>query len=262
MEENGNKRTNALTKILIWCLPSLALVLIGIFGFGIMISGRSMFTLVTLVLIGLIFTRIIFLLISNRKPSLKIGIMSAWIFILAIAGLVLLMMPRQMHTCTKTDAVGKFEAEAASCYPESFTVPMDIGDPESVEYHTFKISMVIFESNSYTLLCRYDEAGYEAAVAALEEGYSFRTEPMGTGTRDEDDQPVTINPYVSIGDDHFRVLYPDNGEGDFFKLCLIVATNDADHEIAYILFRDADLDLADDLPAFINEYCGWQYISE
>ena len=116
-------------------------------------------------------------------------------------------------------------------------------------------------SQSYTLLCTYDEAGYKEAAAALEARCAFRTEPLGTGRYDDAHRETTVAPYATIGEDRFRVLLPENEkEGMFYKECLLIMNNEAKRQIGYILFYDPDVDLAEDFSEFINEYCGWKYI--
>ena len=79
-----------------------------------------------------------------------------------------------------------------------------------------------------------------------------------------DKQMKQIEPYTRIGDDFFRVLLPRDGEreftDEFYKGCILIVTNDVRHEIGYIAFSDFDLDMAEDLAEFLNDYCGWEHI--
>ena len=125
-----------------------------------------------------------------------------------------------------------------------------------------KCSIVRSSSRAGPIRCSIlDEAEYKNALASLEDRYRFRTEPLGTGRFDEERVEITIEPYAMIGDDCFRVLWPEDGNSYwFYKECLLIMNNDAKRQIAYILFTDGDLDYAEDLTEFINYYCGWSSI--
>ena len=109
-----------------------------------------------------------------------------------------------------------------------------------------------------------DEAEYAKEKAELETRYSFRTEPLHSKDTAFDPDAKELDPVFDIGNDHFRFIMPndeyDGYCGDFFKGCTIVVTNDEEHEIAYIVFKDQDLDVADDLTEFVNDTCGWKYV--
>ena len=72
---------------------------------------------------------------------------------------------------------------------------------------------------------------------------------------------IWLEPVYDDGNEHFRFLAPADGEGGFMKRSLIIMTNDTDHEIAYILFADPDLDVVTEMDYFIGSYCGWNHIS-
>ena len=122
--------------------------------------------------------------------------------------------------------------------PKSLLFPLELGTPESLEYHSYDTNaLVVFQSQSCTLLCRYADEDYDAAKAALEARYRFRTELMDTEYAFGDKQVKQIEPYTRIGDDFFRVLMPRDGErefaDDFYKGCILIMTNDVRREIGY-----------------------------
>lgn len=268
-------------KLMIWCAPTLTLLLIGflfrgwipqdysvlsyiiisIFGIGLVPDQASIPTLILLLAVGLIFTRMIFVLRSRRKAGIKAALAVLWLTILGIVGLSSIFLPRTLHFQTKTNAQNIFEARAATVYPKNDSFPLEIKTASSVEYHEVTNFAFIFESNSYTLLCDYNEAAYKEALASLEGRCDFRTEAMGTGRYDENHAEITIEPYAMIGNDCFRVLFPEDGDPFmFYKGCRLIMANDVKRQIAYIVFTDQDLDYAENLTEFINEDCGWKYI--
>ena len=242
---------------MIWCLPTLSLLFIGFFGIGLIPTIPSFFIIAV---IGLIVTRLIILLRARRKPGVKAALVILWIVIFVITGYVSLFFPWKLHQCVKADAQSKFEARASALYPEFFSAPLEIGMASSTEFHTF-IDFWIFESRAYTLLCTYNEEEYEKAIWFMEDRYRFRTEPIGTGCFDDKHLETKIEPYAMIGVDCFRIFYPEDGDDfTFYKECLLFMKNDVEHKVAYIVFSDLDLDMAESLAEFINESCGWKYI--
>lgn len=167
------------------------------------------------------------------------------------------------HNSTKVNAQSQFETKVDTLLPNVFPMPLELDSPKSIVYHEYRSHPFgPFQSFSYTLLCQYDDAEYKAAKAALENRYRFRTELLDAGCVDDPENQL-IEPYVEIGNNHFRFLYPRDEDAQawgFYKRSILVVTNDVEHKIGYILFDDIDLDVAEDLTEFINEYCGWKYV--
>lgn len=253
--------SESVVRLIIWCTPTLILLLIGIFWIGIIPNRDSLPSFVTIAMIGLIITRIIFLLRSKSKFIKKASLLVVWIVIFLVVGFFGLLMPRTIHHVIKVDAQSRFEADISRLLPESVSAPIEVGTTESIEYHTFAWSALIFESRSWVLLCRYNEEEYERAVASVEERFHFRTEPLGTGYYDDNRVEIVDDPYTLIGDERFRMLDPGDGDYSvFYKGCFLIMTNDVKRQIAYIAFLDDDLDMTENLEELINEYCGWKYL--
>ena len=251
-----------MVKLIIWCMPTLILLLISILWIGILPNRDSLFSFVAIAMTGLIVTRIIFLLRSQRKAGVKAALLIVWIVVFVAVGFFGLFMPRTIHRVIKVDAQSRFEADIPRLFLESVSAPIEVGTTESIEYHTVSMSALIFESRSWILLCQYNEEEYERSVTSGEERFSFRTEPLGTGYYDDHHVEITDDPYTVIGDERFRMLVP--GDGDifyFYKGCFLIMTNDAKHQIAYIAFSDVDLDMTESLEALITEYCGRKYLN-
>ena len=266
MEEVKQKRPlpDWAVKLLIWVGPSLALLLLHMWGFGLVLSEGTWITFCLVPIFGLILTRLVFLFCSRRPAADKTWRTILWVIVLVILWFFALFFPRELHRCTRIRPRERFEAAYCEIFPEDRLLPLELGEPESVECHSYVWSVLIFESHSRTLLCRYGAADYPEAKAALEARYRFRTKPLDTEWDAPGKEVKQIEPYTSIGDDSFRFLLPGDGDdlyGDrFYKRCLLVVTNDARHEIGYVLFDDFDLDVAEDLGEFLMGYCGWRYI--
>ncbi len=261
-------------KAMIWCGPTLFFLLVDTAIFGLVPEKETVATFCLIPLFGLMVTRLIFLFRSRRSVGAKIALAVLWLLLQALLWIFALLFPINLYHHIRSDAPERFEARFSEMHfmairPESsaksLLFPLELGTPEALEYHSYDTSgLVIFQSQSCTLLCRYADEDYDAAKAALEARYSFRTELMDTEHAYRDKQVKQIEPYTRIGDDFFRVLLPRDEESgiydSFYKNCILIVTNDVRREIGYIAFSDFDLDVAEDLAVFLNDYCGWKHI--
>lgn len=260
-------------KAMIWCGPTLFFLLVDTAIFGLVPEKETVATFCLIPLFGLMVTRLIFLFRSRRSIGAKIALAVLWLLLQALLWFVALLSPINLYHHIRSDAPERFENQFSKLYflsmtpqdtPKRLLFPLELGTPEAQEYHRYDKHAAIFLSQSCTLLCRYAEEDYEAAKANLEARYRFRTELMDTEYSFGDKQVKQIEPFVRIGDDFFRVLLPRDGEreftDDFYKGCILIVTNDVRREIGYIAFADIDLDVAEDLAEFLNNYCGWEHI--
>ena len=261
-------------KAMIWCGPTLFFLLVDTAIFGLVPEKETVATFCLIPLFGLMVTRLIFLFRSRRSIGSKIALAVLWLLLQALLWIFALLFPINLYHHIRSDAPERFENQFSKLYflsttpqdtPKRLLFPLELGTPEALEYHSYDESVLsVFHSSSCTLLCRYGEEEYEAAKTALETRYRFRTELMDTEYASGNKQVKQIEPFVRIGDDFFRVLLPRDGEreftDDFYKGCILIVTNDVRHEIGYIAFADMDLDVAEDLAAFVLDNCGWEHI--
>ena len=260
MNETKQKRrfSHWVTDLLIWCVPSLLLVVLFICIPGLILDRGTIVTLLPVLLLGLVITRLIFLFRSHRAVWAKIWRTVVWLALAFVVFFFGTFFPIKLRRNMQTDAQSKFEASVNRILPDALSAPLELGSPKTVVLHEYLEADGIWMSKSYTLLCQYDAADYEAAKAALETKHSFRTELLNTGVKG-----VMVEPYVSIGNDFFRLLWPLDGDKkswEFYKESLFMMTNDVEHQIGFIVFQDVDLDYVDDLTEFLNEWCGWKNI--
>ncbi|MBQ6236238.1 MAG: hypothetical protein IJK54_10005 [Clostridia bacterium] len=262
--ENAKRLPKWAQNLLIWCCP--AIVLIAVF-----LSIPNSYTVLgnvvicgLLILFGLVVTRLIFLFRSHRTTGGKVWRCIVWVLVLIFLSFITLLLYSlgMHHRSTKINAKQRFEAEVERVLPDAISTPLELDSPESVVLHKYLVNSIIFVTKADTLLCQYDDATYETAKTALENRYSFRTELLENDCADDPDKKL-LEPYVEIGDDHFRILYPNDGDDQargFYKRSIWIVTNDDKREIGYILFDDHDLDYVRDLTEFFNDYCGWKYV--
>ena len=261
-------------KALIWCGPTLFFLLVDTAILGLVPEKETIFTFCLIPLFGLMVSRLIFLFRSRRSLGAKIGLTILWLLLQALLWFVALFFPINLYHCVREGAPEQFENHFSKLYflcttpqdtPKRLLFPLELGTPETQEYHRYeKMAFSVFHSSSCTLLCRYAEEDYEAAKAAVEARYRFRTELMDTEYSFGDKQVKQTEPFTRIGNDFFRVLLPRDGEreftDDYYKGCILIMTNDIRHEIGYIAFADMDLDMVEDLAAFVLDNCGWKHI--
>ncbi len=264
LRKNTKRLQDWAQNLLIWCCP--AIVLIAVF-----LSKPNSYTVLgnvvvcgLSILFGLIVTRLIFLFRSHRTVGGKIWRCVIWSIVLIVLLLFSLFFFSlgTSHRSTKINAKQRFEAEVERVLPDAISTPLELDSPRSVVLHKFMINYAPFVTRADILICQYDDAAYETAKTTLENRYSFRTELLENDYADDPEKKL-LEPYAEIGDDHFRILYPNDGDDQawgFYKRSIWVVTNDNKREIGYILFNDFDLDYVDDLPEFFNDYCGWKYV--
>ena len=251
-------------KLLIWCAPTLALILLDVLVLGLVLKRSTVITFCTIPVRGLVLTRLIFLLRSRRSAAAKVWRAALLLVLLFVLFFLYTLMPATFYRRTDQDAQTRFEKELSEAFPDAAFLPLALGTPKSLVYHSYDDVFLFWISRSGTLLCQYDEADYLNEKAELEARCRFRTELLDTKYPFGEQETKKIEPYVTMGDDFFRFLLPEDGTpaylDSFFKKCLLVVTNDAKHVIGYIFFYDFDMDYVEDLPTFLTECCGWDYI--
>lgn len=110
---------------------------------------------------------------------------------------------------------------------------------KDIEYQHDEINLIIFESNSMTLVVNYDEDIYKKEKESLEYKYTFFKEEIPF-----DDIEYVMPKYeFSINSYDFRVGENKYGSSqDYPKSFGMVGTSDEKNSIAYLYFQDFDLD--------------------
>lgn len=110
---------------------------------------------------------------------------------------------------------------------------------KDIHYQHNNINMILFESNSITLVVEYDEDTYKKEKENLEDKYTFLKDKAPF-----DDIEYAIPKYVfSINSYDFKVEEDkyENSQG-YPKTFGMVGTSDEKNSIAYLYFQDLDLD--------------------
>lgn len=129
----------------------------------------------------------------------------------------------------------------------------DIGEYENLDFKYYHKNMIIFESDSYTLVAQYDDTTYFEQKDILENKYEYGEKAI-----------IDINGHslaqkFSIGTFEFKVLSFDNYQEvlDYPKQMIFIGTSDDTCEIAYIYCFDWDLDYITSFEDFLITQCDW-----
>lgn len=122
---------------------------------------------------------------------------------------------------------------------------------KSVEYKYYQKNMLIFMSQSYTMIVEYDEETYKSQkdVAHL----PFENINEFISSYEDEEEIVTNKETIELDGFSFKMY------SEFFpKYIYFIGFNDETNQIAYIYFEDSDLDVIDEpYSTFIRTYCGW-----
>jgi hypothetical protein len=136
-----------------------------------------------------------------------------------------------------------------------------VGDTEDMSYYRFEEVTLIFHSEADVLVCEYGEDEYLKEKAEIEKKYVFEDEVQ---TCDCDYCQYVCYPYAEIDGFTFRRLEDEEGADwshSYPKQVSVIGMNDETLEIVYIEFSDFDLDYISSFDTFIEQFCGWKYIS-
>ena len=170
---------------------------------------------------------------------------------LLMAVVLLLLLSGCSRNNTDIAVYEKFAAE-----DEKMPELSDLAEYISVNtlYHHGMI--FIYEWNAYNLIVAYREEDYESAKANAQEKYTFETEDITGEPGIWED--VSLSPSFTFKGYQMNLLKQGELYSDRFpKLAYFVGFNDETHKIAYVYFRDPDLDAVDSMEEVLAQYCGW-----
>lgn len=174
---------------------------------------------------------------------------------LLLTGILLLSLTACSRNNTDIAVYEKFAAQ-----DEILPELNELGEYAAVKSLYHYGSAFIFEWNAYTLIAEYKEEDYNSVKAAAEEKYTFETEKLkGERNMGADNwEAVRFNPYCTIGGYQLRLLEQGEYYADRFpKLAYFIGFNDEAHKIAYVYFKDFDLDTVESLEEVLIRFCGW-----
>lgn len=244
------------------CLPSAALIALGLFG---ILFGAQRLTwgsaLLFFLLPGLVLFLLILLLRKRCGTASKV-ILS--LFLLALLAVVVIgssiwtvFFPLEYHSVSRENAAEQFAERYSHLDPIQ---NLELGDPEEISYHDcLRLAGLYFDTKVHALVCRCGE-DYESQKTALEACLPFREEALES--RDPDTgEKLQFAPDLRIGGDRFRFLEPgENYKSWFGNFCVLFVTNDATREIAFLVYDDIEVDYVTDITEFIEYDCCWKMI--
>ena len=170
---------------------------------------------------------------------------------LFMAVVLLLLLSGCSRNNTDIAVYEKFAAE-----DEKMPELSDLGEYISVNTLYHHGTMLFFEWEAYNLIVAYREEDYESAKANAQEKYTFETEDITGESGIWED--VSLSPSFTFKGYQMNLLK----QGELYcyrfpKLAYFVGFNDETHKIAYVYFRDPDLDAVDSMEEVLAQYCGW-----
>ncbi len=128
----------------------------------------------------------------------------------------------------------------------------ELGTYKELDFKYFRKKSVLFKSEAYVMKVAYDSAEYAAAKENMLGDYSYQSEVPAQGDEEYDNDTIfTLDTF------DFGLLRVD--EVNYPQKLIFVGASDETYEIAYVCFRDQDLDYIDKSYAdFIREECGWE----
>lgn len=202
----------------------------------------------TFILVPALAWILLYLTVFSNKKAIAKAFLS--VCILAVSAVLFLGLISfgcfEKHVCHKNEKVEEAYSEIESIYLPKLS---EVGNPISIEYHYHHSSQMIFDSDTDTLICKYDEENYEKQKELLDERYVFQN---SDGLKAW--VPTTIDGYL------FRMLSKDEYDLYYPKNIVYIATNDETKEIVYMNYYDDDLDYIESSDEFIKNDCGWNYI--
>ncbi len=135
----------------------------------------------------------------------------------------------------------------------------ELGEYVSVKSLYHHGMMLFFEWEAYNLIVAYREEDYESAKANAQEKYTFETEDITGEPGIWED--VSLSPSFTFEGYQMNLLKQGESYSDRFpKLAYFAGFNDETHKIAYVYFRDPDLDAVESLEGFLMDECGWSVL--
>lgn len=141
-------------------------------------------------------------------------------------------------------------------YHHSYTdlVPdiSDFGNYKKIDFKYFEKHKMIFRSEAYTLVADYNKNTYSKAKTGFYKSYTFYNTPIKNDPYVSD---IKLYPSFYIDGFKFKVV---RGDDEFFpKHIYFLGFNDKENKIAFIYYRDTELDYIESFEDHIGNECGW-----
>ena len=131
--------------------------------------------------------------------------------------------------------------------PTADSIPEHI----SVQYKYYEDYALIFMSQAYTMIVKYDEDTYNSQKDVVH--LPFEKIDKWTTYDGEENYVKTNTSPIELDGFSFKMFSEYYPHEIYF-----IGTNDETNEVAYIYFEDADLDvISEPYSTFIRTYCGW-----
>ena len=255
------KRTLSKGQIIACILTSLlplAVLCLGIYIIcrGAIILNRS-FVITYLILPIVTIGGNVLMIACIRRKVLRAFLCGLWLVVLLFATFILSLFGYYETIRSYEDADARRAYSQAEA-PDPMPSLEELGSPEKLEFHSyFSQGFAIFNCDSWVLIARYDDAAYAQEKELLDSRYQFQDNPMDVSYEPE----YVTEPVFEADGFVFRFLSMEGEYSLYYpKYLMIIGTNDATGEIAYLYFSDPDLDYITSIREFLDTDMGWEHI--
>ena len=249
----GQKTASVLT-----CLLPLAVLCLGIYIIcrGAIIFNRSFITtylILPLVTIG----GNLLIILCIRRRIWRAVLCVLWLLALSFATFVMSLFG-YYETIRSYENEAAYQVYVKSEAPDPMPSPEELGRIKKLEFHKYySQGFAIFSCDSWVLIGQYDQADYAQEKALLSSRYQFQQDSMRVSYEPE----YETEPIFEADGFIFRFLSMEGEyELDYPKCLMLIGTNDATGEIAYLYFCDYDLDYITSIRELLDEDFGWEHI--
>lgn len=139
-------------------------------------------------------------------------------------------------------------------------LPSSLENYKKINYKFYHKEGILTNSNAYTLLAGFDNESYQKQKAEIQNSYTFRTSQVDNSLNDEPEYKE-LEPKFNYNGFEFNLLSEvyDDGFFTFPKLVYIIGFNDSTNQIAFIYFKDMDIDFIYSYEEFLEEDCGFEW---
>ena len=195
----------------------------------------------------------------RRKTVDRVAIIIACM----ISVLIITLCLRACNWVINGNTVDKYDEKTYSQMAEKDNVmpkKTELGKYESVRYKYHHYDGMLSDSNAYTVLAKYKTDEYKKQKQEILKIYKFRARKVDNSLNDAPEQKK-LKPGFNIGNFEFKLLSEAYGDDyyTFPKLVYLIGFNDTSSQIAFVKFKDFDIDFIYSYDTFMRQDCGWEW---
>lgn len=198
---------------------------------------------------------------KRERKRERIGLISK-IVAIVVATVIMAVIFRGCYWVVYGNTVDNYDEKTYSQMAEKDDIMpqnTELGNYESIRYKYHHIDGMLTDSNAYTVIARYNDSEYKKQKRIILKSYNFRTTKVDNSLNDNPEQKM-LEPSFNLGGFEFKLLSETYSDGwDFPKLVYMIGFNDKKNQIAFVKFKDFDIDYIYSYDTFLWQNCGWEW---